>query len=107
MKTPGQRWEEGIDHDPRSESLFEFIRKMDEDHCGDSFCFKSGGDGDNGETLMFILDCWFEKRGRRAWETADYIAALELCEVEGTIPNVLPQGVTEEMIEQCKARRKK
>ena len=59
FKSPHQRWEEGDDHDPRSEEIYKFIADVDFKHCGDSFCFKSGGDGDNGETLMFILDCWF------------------------------------------------
>jgi hypothetical protein len=60
FKTPHQRWEDGDDHDPRSEAMYKFISDVDFKHCGDSFCFKSGGDGDNGETLMYILDCWFE-----------------------------------------------
>ena len=60
FKSPSQRWEDGNDHDPRSEELYKFIADTDFEHCGDSFCFKSGGDGDNGETLMFILDCWFD-----------------------------------------------
>jgi hypothetical protein len=59
FKSPQKRWEDGDDHDPRSETIYKYISDMDFKHCGDSFCFKSGGDGDNGETLMFILDCWF------------------------------------------------
>jgi hypothetical protein len=62
FKSPGQRWEDGDDHDSRSEALYKFIADTDFKHCGDSFCFKSGGDGDNGETLMFILDCWFAQQ---------------------------------------------
>ena len=62
FKSPGQRWEDGDDHDPRSEEIYKFIADVDFKHCGDSFCFKSGGDGDNGEKLMFILDCWFATR---------------------------------------------
>ena len=62
FKSPGQRWEDGDDHDSRSEALYKFIAYTDFKHCGDSFCFKSGGDGDNGETLMFILDCWFAQQ---------------------------------------------
>jgi hypothetical protein len=59
-KTVNQRWEDGDDHDKRSEELYDFIEKKDHKECHDSFCFQSGGDGDNGETLMFILDDWFE-----------------------------------------------
>lgn len=57
QKLPHQRWVDGDEHDPRSEALYKFISDMDFNHCGDSFCFKKGGDGDNGETLMYILDC--------------------------------------------------
>ncbi len=69
FKSPSQRWEDGDDHDLRSEVLYKFIADTDFKHCGDSFCFKSGGDGDNGETLMFILDCWFAAypQPKREW----------------------------------------
>lgn len=36
------------DHDPRSWELYRFLADMDYKH-GDRFCFKAGGDGDNGE----------------------------------------------------------
>ena len=35
-------------HNPKSVELFEFISTLDFEN-GDYFCFKSGGDGDNGE----------------------------------------------------------
>lgn len=54
-----RRWEEGISHDPRSRKLYEFISEYDFTYLGDSFGFKDGGDGDNGETLMYILDEYF------------------------------------------------
>jgi len=53
------RWEKGIDHDPRSESIARAIGQIDFDVFGDSMCLKFGGDGDNGETLMFALDIYF------------------------------------------------
>ena len=56
-----RRWEEGIPHDPRSEELFAFLEKIDFE-CGDMFGWKSGGDGDNGETLMYQLDEYFAQR---------------------------------------------
>lgn len=59
---PGERWEQGIDHDPRSEEIYKAIAKIDFEECSDSFCFKNGGDGDNGETLMFLMDCYFARR---------------------------------------------
>jgi hypothetical protein len=55
-----ERWEQGIDHDPRSHKLYDAIAKIDYEECDDSFCFKSGGDGDNGEQLMYLLDLYFE-----------------------------------------------
>jgi len=72
FKSPNQRWEDGDDHDPRSEALYKFIADTDFKHCNDSFYFKSGGDGDNGETLMFILDCWFASTPQqRTWVGLD------------------------------------
>jgi hypothetical protein len=50
-----------MDHDERSVKLYEFISELDFNECGDFFGFKSGGDGDNGEVLMYLLDCYFEK----------------------------------------------
>ena len=46
------------DHDPRSWELYRFLSDMDYEH-GDSFCFKAGGDGDNGELILAYLDEWF------------------------------------------------
>lgn len=57
---PGERWEKGVPHDPRSVRIYKFIEKLDFEKCGDFFCFKSGGDGDNGEHLMYLMDCYFE-----------------------------------------------
>lgn len=61
MTTPtlAERMDAGMDHDPRSIDLFKFIERLDFEQCSDSFCFKSGGDGDNGEILMFLMDCYF------------------------------------------------
>lgn len=55
-----ERWENGVDHDNRSIEIYEAISKIDYEECSDSFQFTCGGDGDNGETLMFLLDCYFE-----------------------------------------------
>jgi len=54
------RWEKGTDHHPKSLALFKRLEAADFKLAGDSFCFKSGGDGDNGETLMFLMDVVFE-----------------------------------------------
>ena len=45
-------------HNPKSQEIYDFISKLDFKF-GDMFCFKSGGDGDNGECLMDLLDAYF------------------------------------------------
>lgn len=54
-----------IDHDPRSRELFDFLAAVDYGQCGDHFCWKSGGDGDNGELLMAQLDLWFATQDKQ------------------------------------------
>lgn len=54
------RWEEGIDHHPMSYRLMKFLEKHDLHDFDDFFCWKLGGDGDNGEMLMYQLDTFFE-----------------------------------------------
>jgi hypothetical protein len=41
-----KRWEEGIDHHPKSIEIVERIADIDFIFCNDSFGFKFGGDGD-------------------------------------------------------------
>ena len=55
-----ERWEKGIPHNPKSEDLVHKIADLDFEN-GDVFCFKLGGDGDNGEHLMYLLDMIFEE----------------------------------------------
>lgn len=50
----------GKEHNQKSTEIYEFISKLDFKN-GDFFIFKSGGDGDNDEFLMDLLDCYFEK----------------------------------------------
>jgi hypothetical protein len=38
----------------------EFLAEHDFNDYKDHFCWKLGGDGDNGETLMFQMDSFFE-----------------------------------------------
>ena len=54
------RWENGIDHHPMSIKIMAFISDFDFLFADDYFCWKSGGDGDNGEFLMYELDVFFE-----------------------------------------------
>lgn len=56
-----KRWEQGIPHHPESITLFKRISDIDWKHGGDSLGWKSGGDGDNGESLMYALDIIFEE----------------------------------------------
>lgn len=55
-----KRWEEGTDHHPKSIELFKALEHIDLVHGKDFFYWKSGGDGDNGEMLMYELDIYFE-----------------------------------------------
>lgn len=59
-----ERWEQGKAHDPRSVHLYKSIAEIDFKEGGDFFCFKSGGDGDNGEHLMYLLDIHFERKDK-------------------------------------------
>ena len=58
-----RRWEEGVPHDHRSVALYRAIAALDWADGGDYFKFKSGGDGDNGEHLMYLLDIFFALGG--------------------------------------------
>jgi hypothetical protein len=64
--TVNDRWEKGIPHDPRSITIYKSIEKIDFEENDDSFGFKAGGDGDNGETLMYLLDVHFERLDKKA-----------------------------------------
>ena len=57
----GDRWLNGIDHNPMAEKLARLIAKLDFSECDDSFGFKFGGDGDNGEHLIYILDSLIDR----------------------------------------------
>lgn len=54
------RWENGIEHHPKSKRLMLFLSEHDFNDYGDHFCWKFGGDGDNGEALMYQMDAFFE-----------------------------------------------
>jgi hypothetical protein len=58
--TAKNRWEDGIDHHPMSYRLFKFIQQHDYENHDDYFSWKAGGDGDNGEELMYEMDAFFE-----------------------------------------------
>ena len=71
-KTPGveydltKRWESGTNHHPKSEALMKRLMDVDEIFNSDSLGWKIGGDGDNGEELMYCLDVIFDEDDRAA-----------------------------------------
>jgi len=54
------RWGLGIDHHPKSMRIMDFLKQIDFNDYDDHFCWKTGGNGDNGETLLYQLDTFFE-----------------------------------------------
>lgn len=58
----GIRWEQGMPHDARSIEMFNFLKDYDFYLTDDFFGFKSGGDGDNGEHLMYLMDEYFANK---------------------------------------------
>lgn len=54
------RWEDGIDHHEMSERLVKFMADHDFNDYDDGMCIKTGGDGDNGEHMMYLMDAFFE-----------------------------------------------
>lgn len=69
-----KRWEQGIPHHLESVRLFKRLEQIDWHHCDDYFCWKHGGDGDNGETLMYELDILFEERDALAKHREENLA---------------------------------
>jgi hypothetical protein len=55
-----RRRESGPPHHHESEKLMTAIADLDFWCNDDMFCFRTGGDGDNGEALMFLMDAYFE-----------------------------------------------
>lgn len=56
-----KRWESGTPHHPKSLQLMKRVKDLDWDLLKGYFDFRTGGDGDNGETLMYLLDIYFEE----------------------------------------------
>jgi hypothetical protein len=72
------RWENGYDHHPESIKLYKEMEDLDYKHNNDYHCFKSGGDGDNGEELMYLLDMLFERRDQRKKDESSSLRGQEL-----------------------------
>lgn len=58
--TQHDRWSMGLEHHPKSIRVMEFLAAHDFHDYQDYFDWNTGGDGDNGETLMYQLDALFE-----------------------------------------------
>ena len=77
-----ERWRRGIPHHPESKRIFAILAEADFKHTNDYFRWKSGGDGDNGEILMYALDVYFDlkdREGEQAMSTSKkhiYIAEV-------------------------------
>jgi len=73
-------------HDERSIEIYESISKLDFEN-GDQLELKSGGDGDNGERLLDLLDLHFEAKDGPAQfdEIADNFISFRLND-DGTHP---------------------
>jgi len=56
----GKRWEQGIPHHYKSIEIEKIISEGDR-MAGYPLDMKFGGDGDEGETLLYILDIYFEE----------------------------------------------
>lgn len=56
------RWEQGVPHHHKSVDLYKKLAELDFLFLDDYFCFKSGGDGDNGGFLMYLMDIAFEEQ---------------------------------------------
>lgn len=54
------RWEQGIDHHPNSIAFMNMLKAIDWLYCDGHFDWKTGGDGDSGETLMYEMDILFD-----------------------------------------------
>ena len=54
-----RRWEDGIPHHPKAEELMAHMQKVSREEGG--YDIKTGGDGDNGEELMYLMDSYFER----------------------------------------------
>lgn len=54
------RWDEGVEHHEMSERLVRFMADHDYNDYDDAMCIKVGGDGDNGEHMMYLMDAFFE-----------------------------------------------
>lgn len=55
-----KRWEQGVDHHMKSVEVVKAMADIDFNIGGDSLGITMGGDGDNGEAMMYALDIYFD-----------------------------------------------
>lgn len=60
IRSTEQRWERGTEHDSRSEKIGRAIGDINFQFMDDSLGLNFGGDGDNGEELLYALDIYFD-----------------------------------------------
>ena len=83
-----RRWEQGLPHDKRSEEIFRSIQNIDRGENGNWMDLESGGDGDNGEHLMYLMDIHFEMQdlekecqaevdSKKLYRRLDYMGEIE------------------------------
>ena len=77
-----ERWEKGIEHHPKAEYILKLLRDSDWLFGNDYFCWKKGGDGDNGETLLYSLSVLLELKDAQA---LNKVIQCFNCNWEGTI----------------------
>lgn len=56
-----KRWNEGREHHPNSLAMMGRLMEIDFYAGDDYFVWNIGGDGDNGEQLLYELDIYFEE----------------------------------------------
>ena len=61
-----KRWETGVPHHPEAERIMELLKTSDWLFGGDYFDWNVGGDGDNGESLMYSLSVLLELRDAKS-----------------------------------------
>lgn len=64
IKSATQRYNKKKPHDPRSLKMMKELMFCDYTFNNDFHGLKIGGDGDNGEDLLYLLDIWFESKDK-------------------------------------------
>ena len=72
-----KRWEEGTPHHPHSERIVKVLREYDWKYGNGHLDIECGGDEDNGEHMMFLLDIYFERRDEQYKQMTEVIFGEE------------------------------